>query len=144
MPFPIIALIFIVFQLHGRYLNATMAVCIGSNDVASWKFTFSARLTWRNEIFLRCSSGEVSTHHYGYPLGPDQQTIDDTKSRLLKNADVQRYLAGKRWRMLSFDFLESGVKRQSRSRPAVIAPRFSVTPATGRLSRPVSQTLSSR
>jgi hypothetical protein len=43
------------------------------------------------------------------PWGPDQATIDDTKSGLLKNRTLRRYLAGKN-RLISFDFLESGVK----------------------------------
>jgi len=52
------------------------------------------------------------------PWGPDQATIDDTKSRLLKNPALQRYLAGKRSRMLSFDFLESSVKETKPEPPS--------------------------
>ncbi|HZM85632.1 MAG TPA: hypothetical protein VFF31_03650 [Blastocatellia bacterium] len=52
------------------------------------------------------------------PWGPDQATIDDTRARLLKNPAVQRYLAGKNSRMLSFDFLESGVKEANPQPPS--------------------------
>jgi hypothetical protein len=37
---------------------------------------------------------------------------------LLKNPDVQRFLAGKNSRMLSFDFLESGVKEAKPEPPS--------------------------
>lgn len=52
------------------------------------------------------------------PWGPDQPTIDATRSRLLKNPALQRYLAGKSSRMLSFDFLESGVKESKPEPPS--------------------------
>jgi len=52
------------------------------------------------------------------PWGPDQATIDDTKSRLLKTPALQRYLAGKSYRMLSFDFLEGGVKEAKPEPPS--------------------------
>lgn len=52
------------------------------------------------------------------PWGPDQQTIEDTKSRLLRNPAVQRYLAGKSSRMLSFEFLESGTKKAKPEPPS--------------------------
>ena len=52
------------------------------------------------------------------PWGPDQATIDDTKNRLPRNLAVQRYLAGKNSRMLSFDFLESGVKSANTEPPS--------------------------
>ncbi len=43
------------------------------------------------------------------PWGPDQATIDNTKNRLLKSPALKRFLAGSS-RMLSFDFVEAGVK----------------------------------
>ena len=52
------------------------------------------------------------------PWGPDQATIDDTKSGLLKNQTLQRYLTGKNYRMLAFDFLESGVKEAKPEPPS--------------------------
>ncbi len=52
------------------------------------------------------------------PWGPDQTTIDDTKGRLLKSPVLLRYLAGKSYRMLSFDFLESGVKEAKAEPPS--------------------------
>jgi hypothetical protein len=51
------------------------------------------------------------------PWGPDQATIDETKTRLLRNPILQRYLAGKNYRLLSFDFLESGVKQTTPQPP---------------------------
>ena len=51
------------------------------------------------------------------PWGPDQATIDETKTRLLNNPVLQRYLAGKNYRLLSFDFLESGVKQTTPQPP---------------------------
>jgi hypothetical protein len=53
----------------------------------------------------------------GPPWGPDQATIDETKTRLLRNPILQRYLAGKNYRLLSFDFLESGVKQTTPQPP---------------------------
>ncbi len=44
------------------------------------------------------------------PWGPDQPTIDETKTGLLKSRTLQPYLAGKNYRMLSFDLLENGTK----------------------------------
>lgn len=52
------------------------------------------------------------------PWGPDQATIDETKNRLLRNPTLQRYLAGKAYRMLSFDFLESGTKETKPEPPS--------------------------
>ena len=52
------------------------------------------------------------------PWGPDQATIDDTKSRLLNNPAVQRFMSGKSSRMLSFDFLESNVKEARHEPPS--------------------------
>jgi hypothetical protein len=52
------------------------------------------------------------------PWGPDQATIDETKTRLLKNPILQRYLDGKNYRLLSFDFLESGVKQTTPQPPS--------------------------
>lgn len=52
------------------------------------------------------------------PWGPDQATIDATKSRLLKNPALQRYLAGRSFRMLSFDYLESDVKEAKPEPPS--------------------------
>jgi hypothetical protein len=52
------------------------------------------------------------------PWGPDQATIDDTKSGLLKNQTLLRYLTGKNYRMLAFDFLESGVKETKPEPPS--------------------------
>jgi hypothetical protein len=52
------------------------------------------------------------------PWGPDQATIDDTKSGLLKNQTLQRYLTGKNYRMLAFDFLESGIKEAKPEPPS--------------------------
>jgi hypothetical protein len=51
------------------------------------------------------------------PWGPDQATIDETKSRLLKNAMLQRYLASKNYRLLSFDFVENAVKQPTPEPP---------------------------
>lgn len=44
------------------------------------------------------------------PWGPDQATIDETKSRLLKNETLLHYLDGNKYRLLSFDFVENGAK----------------------------------
>lgn len=57
------------------------------------------------------------------PWGPDQATIDDTKSGLLKNRTLQRYLAGKN-RLISFDFLESGVKETKPEPPVSYRATF--------------------
>jgi hypothetical protein len=58
------------------------------------------------------------------PWGPDQATIDETKSNLLKQSSLQRYLKGARYRMLSFDFVESDTKTAGRSEPP---SRYSAT-----------------
>jgi len=44
------------------------------------------------------------------PWGSDQKKIDDTKTRLFRNPALQRNLAGKSYRMLSFDFIENAAK----------------------------------
>src|SRR4051794_37129212 len=44
------------------------------------------------------------------PWGPDQSTIDATKSVLLKHPALLPYLKGKRTRLLAFEFVESAVK----------------------------------
>jgi len=50
--------------------------------------------------------------------GPDQAAIDDSRSRLLRNPAVQRFMSGKGSRMLSFDFLESSVKEAKHEPPS--------------------------
>src|SRR5262245_20118276 len=52
------------------------------------------------------------------PWGPDQETIDETKQRVEKNPRVQFYLKGKRYRMISFDFVESAVKQENPEPPS--------------------------
>ena len=86
------------------YLSAGIALLIGSSFIA---LVSLARA--RSSIV---ASGKTQAAHTitVTPWGPDQATIDDTKSALLKDRKLQRYLAGKSYRMLSFDFLESGVK----------------------------------
>lgn len=51
------------------------------------------------------------------PWGPDQPTIDATKSQLLKTPALAPILKGKRYRMLSFDFVESAVKTNTPEPP---------------------------
>ena len=51
------------------------------------------------------------------PWGPDQATIDEAKSNLLKQSSLQRYLKGARYRMLSFDFIEPDSKATGRTEP---------------------------
>jgi hypothetical protein len=51
------------------------------------------------------------------PWGPDQITIDTTKRQLLKHPTLLSYLKGKRYRMLSFDFIESAVKSKNPEPP---------------------------
>jgi len=51
------------------------------------------------------------------PWGPDQTTIDTTKRQLVKNSALLPYLKGKRYRMLSFDFIESAVKSKNSEPP---------------------------
>jgi len=58
------------------------------------------------------------------PWGPDQATIDETKSRLLKNPMLQRFISGKGSRMLSFDFVESGVKETKPEPPSRFRATF--------------------
>lgn len=76
------------------------------------------------------------------PWGPDQATIDDTKRGLLKNRTLQRYLAGTGYRMLSFDFLESGVKEAKPEPPSRYRATFfnytsnQAITATGRFKDP--------
>ena len=50
--------------------------------------------------------------------GPDQVTIDETKSRLVSHPSLQRYLKGTRYRMLSFDFVESALKEAKTEPPS--------------------------
>ena len=45
------------------------------------------------------------------PWGPDQTTIDETKTRILTDPTLQHYLDGKNYRLLSFDFVENAVKQ---------------------------------
>ncbi|HKA19527.1 MAG TPA: hypothetical protein VKN18_14655 [Blastocatellia bacterium] len=52
------------------------------------------------------------------PWGPDQTTIDETKSKLLRNPTLQRYLDGRNYRFLSFDFVESAVKQMPPEPPS--------------------------
>lgn len=60
---------------------------------------------------LSASQKTLSTHTITVtPWGPDQATIDETKSRLVKHPALERYLAGKNYRMLSFEFLENALK----------------------------------
>jgi hypothetical protein len=79
------------------------------------------------------------------PWGPDQPTIDETKNRLSRNPAVQRYLAGKNSRMLSFDFLESGVKGGKPEPPSRYRATFfnytsnKAIVATGRFSDPTTE-----
>ncbi|MCI0490848.1 MAG: hypothetical protein L0229_30010 [Blastocatellia bacterium] len=51
------------------------------------------------------------------PWGPDQATIDATKSRLLKDPSVTNYLSGTKHRLLSFELLESQEKLRGRPAP---------------------------
>ena len=57
------------------------------------------------------------------PWGPDQATIDDTKSRLLKTPTLKRFLAGSS-RMLSFDFVDSSVKEANPQPPSRFRATF--------------------
>jgi hypothetical protein len=58
------------------------------------------------------------------PWGPDQATIDGTKRRLSKHPALQTYLKGKRYRMLSFDFVESAVKVEKPEPPSSYRATF--------------------
>ena len=79
------------------------------------------------------------------PWGPDQSTIDDTKSRLFRSSAVQRHMAAKGSRMLTFDFVESGVKEQTPEPPSRSrATFFNYTTnraivATGRFTDPLAE-----
>ena len=85
-------------------VTAVTAILVGSSFIALVSLAGS-----RSSV---PSAGKVQSPHTitVTPWGPDQATIDDTKSRLSRSLAVQRYLAGKSSRMLSFDFLESGIK----------------------------------
>lgn len=48
------------------------------------------------------------------PFGPDQATIDATKTRLMNHSSVKAYLKGTRNRILSFELLDTEVKAPGR------------------------------
>lgn len=50
--------------------------------------------------------------------GPDQTVVDETRKRLLKNPALLAFIKGKRFRILSFDFVESGVKEAEPEPPS--------------------------
>ena len=52
------------------------------------------------------------------PWGPDQETIDATKSQLTKQPALAPYLKGKRYRLIAFDFVESAVKTDNPEPPS--------------------------
>ncbi|HLF84503.1 MAG TPA: hypothetical protein VI837_10040 [Blastocatellia bacterium] len=94
------------------FISAAVALLAGSSfialvSLAGAKSSLAARQKTKSPHIITVT-----------PWGPDQATIDDTKSRLLKNPALQRYLAGKSYRMLSFDFLESGVKEVKSEPPS--------------------------
>src|SRR5215211_6263265 len=51
------------------------------------------------------------------PWGPEQATIDETKSNLMKHASLHQYLKGAQYRLLSFDFVETDSKLSGRAEP---------------------------
>lgn len=92
------------------YVSAVMALLIGGSFVAlvsGAKSSVGAREKTQAPHTITVT-----------PWGPDQTMIDDAKSGLLKNSTLQRYLAGKNYRMLSFNFLESGVKETTPEPPS--------------------------
>ena len=93
-------------------VSAVMALLVGSSFIALVSLAGAKSSVGAREKAQGAHTITVT------PWGPDQATIDDAKSRLLKNPALQRYLAGKGSRMLSFDFLESGVKEAKPEPPS--------------------------
>src|ERR1044071_2128959 len=52
------------------------------------------------------------------PWGPEQATIDATRDQLAKHPALAPYLKGKRYRLISFDFVESAVKTDNPEPPS--------------------------
>jgi hypothetical protein len=100
-----------------------LLVLIGAVAVLASSLFVTGSLTKAKALFNRDSSNaKVSRTQERHvikvtPWGPDQAAIDETKSSLLKHSSLQRYLKGARYRMLSFDFIESDSKTTGQAEP---------------------------
>jgi hypothetical protein len=104
-------------------MRRRLLVLIGAVAVLASSLFVTGSLTRAKALFNRESSDAKNSppqepHNIKItPWGPDQSTIDETKSNLLKHPSLQRYLKGARHRMLSFDFVESDTKTSGRAEP---------------------------
>jgi hypothetical protein len=105
------------------WIPAILVLFISSAFIALASISGAESPTSNNPKFSKSSVSSGATVQGVHaitvrPWGPDQATIEKTKTRLLKNLTLQRYLAGKNYRFISFDFVESSIKQTPSEPPS--------------------------